>query len=61
MRNAADEYGEGVRFNAIRPGFIATEIMEGVPRDQPPTAATSRTRRWAASASPTTSRTSRAS
>jgi len=34
MRNAADEYGhKGVRFNAIRPGFIATEIMEGVPRD----------------------------
>ena len=34
MRNAADEYGRvGVRFNAIRPGFIATEIMEGIPRD----------------------------
>jgi 7-alpha-hydroxysteroid dehydrogenase len=34
MRNAADEYGrEKVRFNAIRPGFIATEIMEGIPRD----------------------------
>lgn len=34
VRNAADEYGEaGVRFNAIRPGFIATEIMEGIPRD----------------------------
>jgi NAD(P)-dependent dehydrogenase (short-subunit alcohol dehydrogenase family) len=34
MRNAADEYGPvGVRFNAIRPGFISTEIMEGVPRD----------------------------
>ncbi|MHA7836011.1 MAG: SDR family oxidoreductase [bacterium] len=34
MKNAADEYGaRGVRFNAIRPGFIATEIMEGVPRD----------------------------
>jgi 7-alpha-hydroxysteroid dehydrogenase len=34
MRNAADEYGEvQVRFNAIRPGFITTEIMEGVPRD----------------------------
>jgi NAD(P)-dependent dehydrogenase (short-subunit alcohol dehydrogenase family) len=33
MRNAADEFGaKGVRFNAIRPGFIATEIMEGVPR-----------------------------
>ena len=22
-----------MRFNAIRPGFIATEIMEGIPRD----------------------------
>jgi NAD(P)-dependent dehydrogenase (short-subunit alcohol dehydrogenase family) len=34
MRNAADEFGRsGVRFNAIRPGFIATEIMAGVPRD----------------------------
>ena len=34
IRNAADEYGAaGVRFNAIRPGFIATEIMEGIPRD----------------------------
>lgn len=34
MRNAADEYGEvKVRFNAVRPGFISTEIMEGVPRD----------------------------
>lgn len=33
MRNAADEFGAShVRFNAIRPGFIATEIMEGVPR-----------------------------
>lgn len=36
VRNAADEYGEvNVRFNAIRPGFIATEIMEGIPRDSP--------------------------
>ena len=36
MRNAADEYGPtGTRFNAIRPGFIATEIMEGIPRDSP--------------------------
>ncbi len=34
MRNAADEYGPArVRFNAIRPGFIATEIMEGIPRE----------------------------
>jgi len=34
MRNAADEYGHvGVRFNAIRPGFIATEIMQNVPRE----------------------------
>ncbi len=33
VRNAADEYGPtGVRFNAIRPGFISTEIMEGIPR-----------------------------
>lgn len=36
IRNAADEYGPtGVRFNAIRPGFIATEIMEGIPRESP--------------------------
>ena len=34
IRNAADEYGEkGLRFNAIRPGFIATEIMAGIPED----------------------------
>ncbi len=34
IRNAADEYGpQNVRFNAIRPGFIATELMEGIPRD----------------------------
>lgn len=34
MRNCADEFGQSkVRFNSIRPGFIATEIMEGVPRD----------------------------
>jgi len=34
MRNAADEYGaRKLRFNAIRPGFIATELMEGIPRD----------------------------
>src|SRR5258708_31808096 len=36
VRNAADEYGAvNVRFNAIRPGFIATKIMEGIPRDSP--------------------------
>ena len=36
VRNAADEYGPtGTRFNAIRPGFIATEIMGGIPRDSP--------------------------
>jgi 7-alpha-hydroxysteroid dehydrogenase len=34
MRNAADEYGSsGVRFNSARPGFISTEIMEGIPRE----------------------------
>ena len=34
IRNAADEYGkENLRFNAIRPGFIATEIMEGITKD----------------------------
>ena len=34
MKNAADEFGEvKVRFNAIRPGFISTEIMEGIPRE----------------------------
>ena len=34
MRNAADEFGPSkIRFNAIAPGFIATEIMEGIPRD----------------------------
>ena len=36
MRNAADEFGPSqVRFNAIRPGFIATELMEGIPREGP--------------------------
>ncbi len=34
MRNAADEYGaQNIRFNAIRPGFVSTEIMEGIPRE----------------------------
>ena len=34
IRNAADEYGkDNLRFNAIRPGFIATEIMEGITKD----------------------------
>lgn len=34
MRNAANEFGgRKLRFNAIRPGFIATELMAGVPRD----------------------------
>jgi NAD(P)-dependent dehydrogenase (short-subunit alcohol dehydrogenase family) len=34
MRNAADEFGPSrIRFNAIAPGFITTEIMEGIPRD----------------------------
>ncbi len=34
MKNCADEFGPSkVRFNSIRPGFISTEIMAGVPRD----------------------------
>jgi NAD(P)-dependent dehydrogenase (short-subunit alcohol dehydrogenase family) len=34
MRNAADEYGAvKLRFNSIQPGFVTTEIMEGIPRD----------------------------
>jgi NAD(P)-dependent dehydrogenase (short-subunit alcohol dehydrogenase family) len=34
VRNIADEYGPaGVRANSIRPGFTATELMEGIPRD----------------------------
>ena len=34
MRNAADEFGPAnIRFNAIRPGFIATEIMEAIPKN----------------------------
>jgi NAD(P)-dependent dehydrogenase (short-subunit alcohol dehydrogenase family) len=33
MRNAADEYGaDGLRFNAVRPGFVATELMQAIPR-----------------------------
>ena len=36
MRNCANEFGaRKVRFNAIRPGFIATEIMQGIHRDSP--------------------------
>ncbi len=34
IKNAADEFGASkLRFNAIRPGFISTEIMAGVPRE----------------------------
>lgn len=34
IRNAADEYGaRGLRFNAIRPGFILTELMAPIPKD----------------------------
>jgi 7-alpha-hydroxysteroid dehydrogenase len=34
MQNAADEYGPlGIRFNSVRPGFITTEVMAGVPRE----------------------------
>jgi NAD(P)-dependent dehydrogenase (short-subunit alcohol dehydrogenase family) len=34
IRNAADEYGPAhVRFNSVQPGFVTTEIMEGIPRD----------------------------
>lgn len=36
IRNAADEYGaRGLRFNAIRPGFILTELMAPIPQDGP--------------------------
>jgi len=36
VRTAADEYGaEGVRCNAVRPGFVATELMQAIPRDSP--------------------------
>jgi 7-alpha-hydroxysteroid dehydrogenase len=34
MRNAADEYGVvNVRFNAVAPGFIETEIMQNLPHE----------------------------
>jgi len=34
MKNAADEFGaRHVRFNSIRPGFIATEMMGAIPRE----------------------------
>lgn len=34
MKNAADEFGSRrIRFNSIRPGFIATEMMAPIPRD----------------------------
>jgi len=36
IRNAADEYGpRGLRFNAIRPGFVLTELMAPIPKDGP--------------------------
>jgi NAD(P)-dependent dehydrogenase (short-subunit alcohol dehydrogenase family) len=36
VKNAADEYGDhNIRFNAIQPGFIATEILEGIERGGP--------------------------
>jgi len=36
MRNAADEYGRHrVRFNSVRPGFITTEIMQGIQPGSP--------------------------
>ena len=36
MRNAADEYGPAnIRFNSVQPGFVTTEIMEGIPREGP--------------------------
>ena len=36
MRNAADEYGAAkVRFNAVQPGFITTEIMAAIERGGP--------------------------
>lgn len=34
VRNAADEYGAvNVRFNGVRPGFVATELMDDIDRD----------------------------
>lgn len=34
IKNAADEFGVNkIRFNAIRPGFIATELMDAIPRE----------------------------
>jgi NAD(P)-dependent dehydrogenase (short-subunit alcohol dehydrogenase family) len=44
MRNAADEFGPQKVVNAIRPGFISTEIMAGI-RDHATYRSTSRTRR----------------
>jgi len=36
IKNAADEYGSAqVRFNALQPGFIATEVMAGIERGGP--------------------------
>jgi 7-alpha-hydroxysteroid dehydrogenase len=36
VKNAADEYGSAkIRFNAIQPGFTATEVMEGIERGGP--------------------------
>jgi 7-alpha-hydroxysteroid dehydrogenase len=36
MKNAADEYGRAkVRFNGIQPGFITTEVMEGLSHGGP--------------------------
>jgi NAD(P)-dependent dehydrogenase (short-subunit alcohol dehydrogenase family) len=36
IRNAADEFGaHKIRFNSIRPGFITTEIMQGIQPGSP--------------------------